>query len=263
VSDFFYGHEGDVTTVDSEAEWNALVLQQHAKKFRRLADVPATTPPPLLVDRLDPIGHTVLFGTGGVGKGVTACGWIRNLVNVEGRNVAILDYEGHPEEWSRRLRGLGADTDNIFIWEPLNKDFGKPRPLWDQAEEIREVFDALNISVAVVDSAVPAAYGADPLRPETAMLYARGVQVLGRPTLTLAHVTKGDSMAYPFGSVFWHNLARMTWSLQREEDGRLILQHRKRNNYDWKGRFDVDHIFLNDRLAEVVEAHRGREDFGW
>lgn len=261
TSEYFYGHEGDVTTDDAEQRWNEVVLERHAKKFRRLADVPVFSPPPLLANRMDPIGHTILYGTGGVGKGVTACGWISKLTNIEGKRVGILDYEGHPEEWSRRLQGLGAATDQIYIWEPLNRDFGKPRPLWDAAEEIRQVWDALNIDVGVIDSAIPASYGSDPMRPESVMMYSRGVQVLGRPILTLAHVTKGFGMAYPFGSVFWHNLARMTWSLQREEDGRLVLQHRKRNNYDWLGSFDVDHIFMGDRLVNIVEDPR--EKWGW
>ena len=57
-----------------------------------LRDVRSAPPPPLLVGRLDPFGHTLLFGPGGIGKGALASIWIVCAVRA-GHRVLILDYE--------------------------------------------------------------------------------------------------------------------------------------------------------------------------
>jgi len=47
---------------------------------RLLADISTAPPPPLLIERLDPEGHSILYGTGGAGKGVETAWWIVRLV---------------------------------------------------------------------------------------------------------------------------------------------------------------------------------------
>jgi hypothetical protein len=79
-----------------------------------------------------------------------------------------------------------------------------------------------------------------------------GVIRLGRPVLTLAHVTKLDDARYPFGSIYWHNLARTTWSLTADGDAAL-LTHRKHNNYAAVGRLAVVMTWTDGRLREVWE----------
>jgi len=102
----------------------------------------------------------------------------------------------------------------------------------------------------VVDSIVPACGGTDALKPEAAGQYAAALIGIGLPTLSLAHVTKADNPVYPFGSIFWHNLARMSWSLTR--DGETVqLACRKANNYDHLGRFVVTTTWFEGRLGEV------------
>lgn len=61
-------------------------------------------PPPMIIDRLDPTGHSILYGPGGAGKGTLASWWILQLAR-EGKRVLIVDYENHPEEWARRIHG--------------------------------------------------------------------------------------------------------------------------------------------------------------
>jgi len=41
---------------------------------------------------------------GGVGKGTLTAWWIVNLI-AGGHRVLLVDYEGHPEEWARRIYG--------------------------------------------------------------------------------------------------------------------------------------------------------------
>lgn len=206
-------------------------------------------PPPMLIDRLDPEGHTILFGTGGVGKGALACYWITQLV-LANRGVLIVDYEQHPSEWSRRLASLNPDAHS----SGRIRHIAPRRPLRECAAMVAAEADSFELSVVVVDSAVMAC-GSDPLKPDVAGDYAAAVTAVGRPVLSLAHVTKADDMRYPFGSIFWHNLARTTWGLQADQSGAVVLSHRKHNNYASLGRFTVASTWLDGKLREVYERN--------
>lgn len=200
---------------------------------RLLNVIPTDPPPPMLIGRIDPGGHTILYGTGGVGKGTLASSWVVALL-MEGRRVLIVDYENHPDEWSRRIAGIGADSsmlEQVLHVSPLTAAWGGKRgALWVQAPDLRQLSIAFGADVMVVDSLIPACGGTDALKPEAAALYAGGLEYIGLPTLSLAHVTKEHDLRYPFGSVFWHNLARTTWSL-KAVGGAVLLAHRKHNNY--------------------------------
>lgn len=207
-----------------------------------LGTISTDAPPPLRVGRLDPEGHTILYGPGGVGKGALSCWWIVQLVRT-GERVLILDWEGHATEWARRVGSL--DTSALGgVW------YSAPTtPL--RALDIRDECDRLGITYVVIDSAVMAC-GDDPMKPEAARAYGAGLLRLGRPALTLAHVTKLDDGKYPFGSVFWHNLARTTWSLIPDGDA-PVLTHRKHNNYAATARQVVTMTWSDGHLREVWE----------
>ncbi len=211
-----------------------------------LSAISTDPPPPMLVDRLDPTGHTILYGTGGIGKGALACRWISDLV-LAGHRVLILDYEAHPEEWSRRVASLAPDVhrgDAVRHLAPRSS-------LAAAAAEVAWTCDAHELDYVVIDSAVMAC-GTDPLKPEAAAVYAAALIEIGRPALSLAHVTKVDDPRYPFGSVFWHNLARMTWSLTGSES-EVLLKHRKHNNYPSLGTFALSITWHDGCLREVWE----------
>lgn len=212
-----------------------------------LSGIDTSPPPPMLIDRLDPNGHTILYGTGGVGKGALACWWIVQLARI-GYRVLILDYEKHPEEWSRRIASLDRrvhETDMIRHLAPSD-------PIKRAATEIAWTCETHDLDLIIVDSAVMAC-GADPLKPEAAAEYASALLDIGRPVLSLAHVTKVDDSRYPFGSIFWHNLARTTWSLTGDE-GETLLRHRKHNNYQGLGSFSLAITWSEEgQLQEVWE----------
>lgn len=259
---------------EAEARWRqAGVTPEEVHAFRRsrwgdeypaklaerlgahtLDTLSADPPAPLLVDRLDPDGHTILYGTGGVGKGVLTAWWTVQLVRA-GHRVLILDYENHPGEWARRIGGLGTAPElAAVIWAaPLTAEWQSKRgPLWVQAEDVRALAEATGATFVVVDSIVPACAGVDPMKPEAVSLYAGALEYIGRPVLSLAHVTKAEDLRYPFGSAFWHHLARTTWSLKRDGE-RAILAHRKHNNYASLGRFVVTTTWTDDKPGEVWE----------
>jgi hypothetical protein len=223
---------------------------------RPLSEIDASPPPALLLGRLDPRGHTILYGTGGAYKGVVAMSWMAQLVP-EGHRVLLLDYEGHPEEWARRYAGLAGPegAERILHVAPLASTYeGKRGPIWDCAPELADLAAEFGATYLVIDSVVPACVGADPTDPDTPARYTAALQYIGLPALSLAHVTKADDLRYPFGSIFWHNLARLTWSVARSGE-RAILTNRKANNYAKVGRFLVTVRWRDARPVEVLEGN--------
>lgn len=231
-------------------------LERHG--VRPLADIPADPPPPLLIDRLHPTGHTVLYGDGDTGKGVLASWWIVQLTRA-GHRVLIVDFEDHPDEWSSRIRKLGGGLDAVPMVHhvsPLSRSWtGERGPLWKIAGTVRQIAERVEAEYIVVDSIVPACYGYDSLKPEVPGLYAEGLQVLGLPVLSLAHATKSGEDRWPFGSVFWHNLARVTWSARKVGGGghQVLLKNRKHNQSAGHGRLLAVITWMDDLPGEVDE----------
>jgi len=219
---------------------------------RCLAEVSTAPARPPFLGYLDPDGHTILHGMGGVGKGLLACHWMAQLAT-EGQRILLVDYEGHEHEWARRVHGLGgADAVAAICYvSPSSADWtGQRGAIWTHADDLRALAAEWGATYLVVDSIVPACGAIDPLKPEAAGQYCAALARIGLPALSLAHVTKADSPAYPFGSIFWHNLARMSWSLTR--DGETVqLVSRKANNYERLGRFIVSTTWLDGLLGEV------------
>ena len=225
---------------------------------KSLAELPMRRPQPLVIDRLDPSGHTILFGAGGVGKGILATWWMVRLTQV-GHRVLILDYEDHPEEWSSRFPALGGDLQSAPIWvSPMSSSWGgRVGALWTHAGDIKRLVEETSSSFLVIDFIVPACGGADPIDPGTVTRYANALTHLGRPTLSLGHIPKTGDHAHPYGSAFWQNFARTTWSLSRKQ-GRLLLEHRKSNNHPHQGRLEIE-IAWSAGLPTRVSERRGHE----
>lgn len=247
-------------------------LSEYDRGLRDLSEIDRSAPEPLLLGRLDPTGHTVLFGPGGVGKGVLSAYWAVQLQRA-GKGVLILDYENHPEEWARRHYGLGGiqsvgsgqSAPGVLHYAPLTQP-DTAKAIWDNVEFIDGLLDAYAIDLIIVDSIVMACGGADPMDPGVAARYGGAIQgfhslrgnaagelVNARiPVLSLAHVTKADDLRFPFGSVFFHNLARVTWSLERSGES-TILTNRKANNYEAPGKTLVTVTWTDDLPREVWE----------
>jgi hypothetical protein len=216
---------------------------------RALGDIDRSAAPPLLVGRISPNGHTILYGPGDAGKGLLSCWWIVQHVLGGGR-VLILDFEDHPEEWARRIWGLGGaemfeDTPIRHI-SPLRA--GKLD--WDVLVAAAGEHEA---TLVVVDSIAYAIPGKDPSDPDAATTYSRLIQPFGVPVLSLAHMNRMGDARYPFGSVFWHAGARITWSLVPDGEHGSKLHNRKHNNYPWQGAYMVTSDWLDDVPRNVRE----------
>lgn len=221
---------------------------------RTLSAIERTPPLPLLLGKYDAEDHTIKYGSGGVGKGVHTT-WDVVQLAAAGHRVLILDYEAHPGEWARRFYGLAGVTGMDDVWHvsPLAIAFdNRHGPIWETQTALRELADEVQATYLVIDSIVTACFGADPMDPGTPALYASALQFIGRPAMSLAHVTKDGDLRYPFGSVFWHNLARVTWSMAKDGD-RVVMTQRKANNHASRGRIMVTTTWHDDLPREVLE----------
>jgi len=195
--------------------------------FRRVSSIPYSKPkPPLVGEMLAAEGVTVIYGRGGTGKGMTSVYFAGELAK-QGYSVALLDYENHPDEWRRRLDGMGLleYDDRIWYASPYNGGWtsgtGKRGTLAQDAGLIRDACDQMSIDFVIVDSIVPASgSGADMGGFGDAQQFFDGIAHINRPALVIAHVP-GNAQRFPdrpFGSTFIHNLARETWAIEPTED---------------------------------------------
>ena len=165
-------------------------------------------------------GVTILYGRGGVGKGITACWLVLRLVRA-GHTVMVLDFEGHEREWGSRLRGLGLTADELSLVHyraPFGPDWTADKgTLSKVAALVRDDAERLRVTYIVVDSYSVATSNGDTMGGEAAAReFFTGMTTIGTPSLVVAHVA-GASAKFPdrpFGSVFVHNLARETWAVE-------------------------------------------------
>ena len=184
---------------------------------RTALDLLCGAPPSQLVDPfLTAEGAVILYGKGGVGKGVVACYLIQRLIEAD-QVVIVVDFEGHEREWGSRLRGQGMTDEQlsrVHYRAPFADDWTAPRgSLADVAQLLRDDRVRVGATYLVVDSYSVATSTGDTMGGQAAAQeYFGALSVIGLPSLTIAHV-RGDSGTFPdrpFGSVFVHNLARET-----------------------------------------------------
>jgi hypothetical protein len=208
-----------------------------------LSAVPRGDAEPLLLGRLHPADHTVLFGTGGTGKGVVAAWWAARLsVGGDARHVLIVDYEQKAQyEWAPRVEAFGGDMDLVQIYQPIGA-------IWDEAEAIARELTGFTRPYLIIDSITPALGNQEVEKSKAATMYKRALDDIWRRSglgklgmLSLAHTTKdNENPKYPFGSVFWHNNARVTISLVGDEYRPRVLTQRKTNQKALFQTVDID-----------------------
>jgi hypothetical protein len=191
---------------------------------------------PLLVARQP----TIWFGDGGTGKSLLA---LAAALTVHGDRadvlgvppasqlrVAYLDWEYDPWEHRQRMRGLlrgGPEPDLVYL-----RCYGSLR---EQVDRLRRVIREREIGYLVVDS-VAAACGGEPESAEIALGFFNALRALEVGALCIAHTTKSiEAHDRPFGSAFWHNMARSTWLFRREQELggtglKVGLYHKKANS---------------------------------
>lgn len=184
-----------------------------------------------LVDTILPeLQPVVMFGAGSAGKSFTSLSLCLAIamglswcgMPVQKGRVLWIDYEDSPRKFRFRLNrvcaGLGMELlpDMIHRWDP------KGVPLHEQVPALKRKITKEGITLVVIDSAALAC-GGEPEKAEMALRYFAALSKLSVTSLTIAHIT-GDAQENkrmaerPFGSVFWHNLARRTWYVARFQE---------------------------------------------
>jgi len=168
-------------------------------------------------------GTTIIFGQGSSSKTYNALE-LANCINAgrpflghDVRQAAILylDYEAAHGPIARRRHRLilgGPDVTippGMFHYMP-----GRGIPIADQMPAVQRELRRTRASVLIIDSAV-SALGGDPKDAEAVGRMMAALNALGVSVILIAHVTKEGGDEYPFGSIFFHNLARMSWFIRR------------------------------------------------
>jgi hypothetical protein len=191
---------------------------------------------------------SILFGDGGAAKSYTAL-HLAGRLSQRGLVVGLFDWELCGEDHRDRLERLfGSDMPRILYCRC-------ERPLTAESDRLRRIVREHSVSYTIFDSVAPACDGR-PEEAETAGRYFRAVREIGCGSLHIAHINKSDdSDRKPFGSSFWHNLARSTWFVQAAEPGgdgtlRLGFFNRKSNLGQ-----------LNEPFSYIVQFTENRTEF--
>lgn len=185
---------------------------------------------------------TIPFGMGGSGKSYLVADiglcclygmpWMgRQTTPVEA--ILVIDYEDREDEWRRRVQQLCDGHGWPFPESGYRYISGNAIPIADQLARLRTLVTDWNIGLVIVDSAASAC-GDDMKEANSASRMVNALTVLGTTCLVLAHNTKAEDSGYPYGSIFFHNLARATHYIEAtQEEGsnvvELVIWNRKAN----------------------------------
>jgi hypothetical protein len=171
---------------------------------------------------------TIWYGHGGTGKSTLALGAAGELER-QGVSVLFLDWETNETTNHALLTRLfGSDLPDV-------KYRRCERPLSIEGDSIARQVTECGIDYVICDSA---GFGSDgrPEDAEVALRFTRALRQFRTGSLTLAHMSSGEhGTDKPFGSVFWHNSARATWYLERDQDNTgsneiVVAATNKKNN---------------------------------
>lgn len=206
--------------------------EQSEARAYTLADIEVTQDLPQLVPPfLAPEGVTVIYGRGGVGKGMLSI-WLVMVLIRTGYKVMLVDYEGHPKEWAKRAHKMGftdAEKEAVQYRAPFGKQWNsKTRGALHEVVDLlaREVQENA-IDYLIIDSFTTSTSTGDGLGgKDAAQEFFTAVERIGVPAAVIAHVAgaSGRFPDRPFGSVFVHNLARETWAMERTSEGEVDIE---------------------------------------
>jgi hypothetical protein len=167
----------------------------------------------------------IIFAPGGTGKSLLGAALLGDLGRY-GLRTLVLDFEMDGGEY--RLRGDALDLPQTIRYRRCDQ------PLVVLADSIRRDVVDHQIDFLLIDSVAPAC----PARvedAEVAIEFFKAWRRIGVGGIAIAHTRAEDGEQRPFGSIFWHNLARATWFLKRVDEHTtptaitLGIYHRKAN----------------------------------
>jgi hypothetical protein len=213
---------GELSATDAE-DWIPIVedLCERVQAAERvgqpaimLRDLPKPTAPTLLtVDRLALAREhaAIIFGDGGTLKSWLAL-WVLVKLTALGLRCLFLHWELSEDEHRLRLENLCGSQMPAIQYARCD------RPLAVEVDRLSRLVRVGQIDYVVIDSIAPACDGPAEAS-ESATGFFRALRRLHVGSLCTAHTNKSETAdKRPFGSAFWHNLARLTWFVERAED---------------------------------------------
>lgn len=252
----------------------ALDRYREGEPVIKLTEVDYQTRSPVLMSPfLSGDGGTILFGDGSSGKSTFALALAADLSYGGGRLgktdgrlgcVLYLDWEDSERAHAERLYALTDGLRLPDVPEIYYRHMVASLP--ESIGSIRRIVADLNADLVVIDSLVAACGGPIEDSRYVAHLF-ECCRSFGKPWLGITHITQeaariqqaspGGYVA-PFGSRFVHNLARMTWMLERDQapgstEGSLMLTNWKNNHGPLHQRqiFKVTYEAQDGRLFSV------------
>lgn len=238
---------------DDDLDWDGM-LEQLTREVRDAhrngspaIDLRAAMPRPYgrwLVEPFVPqSGASVLFAMGGTGKSMVAMAIAATAasgVGVVGMAVRdpvpVLYLDWETDQWTARERLQAIVNGHGLTSMPMVHYRRQVASIDSAAQEIRREVARLGAGMVVVDS-MGAARGGEPESAELTIRTFNALRSLAVPALIVDHVTKasGNDAQTSFGSVYTHNLARLTWGMDKaQEEGAdsatLALINRKWND---------------------------------
>ncbi len=172
-------------------------------------------------------GATNWFGDGGSGKSTLADAATISVASgvpiigdvlVDPTPSLNLDWEtdehDHAEKYRAICAGAGITERPPVYYRRMVAS------LVESAPTIRKEIAKLGIGFVVVDS-LGAARGGDPESAESTIRLFNAARSLGIPWLGIDHVPKNATdkgRSRPFGSTYTHNLARLTWGIEKAQE---------------------------------------------
>jgi hypothetical protein len=191
---------------------------------------------------IEEAGAALLFGDGGTGKSIlalTASAAVASGVPIIGtlygepQSVLYLDWEANEHIHAERLRAICAGAGIAEI--PPIYYRRQVVSLAESAVTLRREIAKLGAGLVIIDS-MGAARGGDPESADTTIRLFNAARSLGIPWLGIDHVPKNaHDRSKPFGSTYSHNLARVTWGVDRAQEAGedqmvVALTNHKANN---------------------------------
>ncbi len=205
----------------------------------------------------------IVFGDGGTTKSMLGL-WLLGKLSAEGLRVGMVDWESDQREHRRRLGKLfPAELPPIHYIRAT-------RAFVYEAERVRRVVREAHLDYLLLDS-IGFACDKPAETQEATANYAQAIRQVGEVgSCHIAHVRKHKpdekDPDKPYGSVFWHNLARMTWFVKlapSEPDNRIVrvgIYNKKYNHGCRRQTVGLELAFMPGEtkikrfdLAEVVD----------
>lgn len=233
-----FGKDTNWTTVVSTAYSRARQAYMEQDRGIQIGAIAKTETLSFLVETLFPEWQpSIVFGDGSSSK--TYCTYAIGAAVAMGSGevfglrirrrgaVLIVDYETGDQQarfrMGRVLQGMGVDpviledalTDLPIYYWPAGGI-----PIADQIEALARFCERHEVIFMIIDSGADAC-GGEPEKPLAALSYFNALSRLHVTSATICHVTNVDAESTsqrPFGSRFWHNRARRTWYVKREQE---------------------------------------------